>query len=70
MDDQPTDTAGRAENTERRGAPRWVKGLAALGAGLLLLVVALHLSGQVPNHAFGRSDGHAEPMVAGRAGPP
>jgi hypothetical protein len=48
----------RPNPTDETGPPRtpvWVKGLAALAGVLVLLVVALHLTGHVPSHHFGAS---------------
>ena len=49
-------------------APVWVKALAALAAGLVLLVIGLHLTGRVPSHHFAPS-GHAADVSTGPAEP-
>ncbi len=41
--------------------PTWVKVLAAAAAGVVLLVVGLHLTGHVPSHHFGHAGHAAEP---------
>lgn len=63
MDDRHDPTQERAPRM-----PTWVKVLAASAAGLVLLVVGLHLTGHVPSHHFGAAGRAAEPG-AGEAEP-
>ena len=58
-DDLPVEVDSSVELTDESppGTPRWVKALGIVLVVLLLAFAGLHLTGNVPNHMAGASDG-------------